>query len=450
MSASYRNRSKPRRYRLASDVRLFLDVLLVAVPTAILLLWFWLSSSEPLTSKLVLTVLTCLWVLIMAERVRQHFAYHLRTLSTLVEAIRLEDYSLRSSRFREPGVLGELYKQVNALADCLQRTEQQEQELRGLLGKVIAQIQVAILAIDSGQKIQLVNPQAAKLAALPASALIDHAFADTPFAALAYTPEPNLIEHEFPGAAGHWQISWQEYRYGARPGRLLFITDLKQALSEQEARAWQSLIRVITHEINNSLTPISSISQTLVSRLTMQDVLRSDADFLKGLGMIGQRAEALTRFIAEYARVARLPEPQKRPFDLVSLLEKLEKLYEKRVVFVREQQSAVPVTADATLIEQLLINLIKNALEASADSGEPVELRIRNGETDVQVQVLDRGSGLANPANLFVPFYTTKDKGSGIGLVLCRQIANAHGGRLRLENRVDEVGTVATLELGRR
>lgn len=449
MSASYRNRSKPRRYRLASDVRLFLDVLLVAVPTAILLVWFWWSSAEPLATKWVISGLACLWVLMMAERVRQHFTYHLRTLSTLVEAIRQEDYSLRSSRYREPGALGELYRQVNALADCLQRSEQQEQELRGLLGKVIAQIQVAILAIDSEQIIQLVNPRAALLASLPAADLIDRVITDTPFATLAYTPEPTLIEHEFPGASGHWQISWQEYRYGARPGKLLFITDLKQALSEQEARAWQSLIRVITHEINNSLTPISSISQTLVSRLTMQEVPRQDADFLKGLGMIGQRSDDLTRFIAEYARIARLPEPQKRPFNLTALLAKLEKLYEKQVIFVGDNTSDVQVTADPTLIEQLLINLIKNSLEAATGSGAPVELTIHKGESTVQVQVLDRGSGLANPANLFVPFYTTKAKGSGIGLVLCRQIAHAHGGRLVLENRKAEAGAVATLELRR-
>jgi nitrogen fixation/metabolism regulation signal transduction histidine kinase len=447
LNASYRNRHKPHRYRLSSDVRLFLDALLVAVPTLLLLLWFWISSSEPLTSKLVISALALLWVVLLAERVRQHLTYHLRTASTLVEAIRLEDYSLRSSRYREPGALGELFQQVNALADCLQYAQQQEQELRGLLGKIIAQIQVAILAVDSEQHIQLVNPQAAKLAALPAAQLINRSITDTPFAELTFTAEPNLIEQEFPGASGHWQISWQEYRTGARPGKLLFITDLKQVLSEQEARAWQSLIRVITHEINNSLTPISSISQTLASRVALADVARGDEDFVKGLRLIGQRSQDLTRFIAEYARIARLPEPQKRPFDLASLLEKLQKLYAEKVVYRRDDESQTIVNADPTLIEQLLINLIKNGLEATGDGCQPVELKLRNLENRLTVQVLDSGQGLANPANLFVPFYTTKDKGSGIGLVLCRQIANAHGGRLRLENRKDSVGTIATLEL---
>ena len=447
MNASYRNREQPQRYRMASDVRLFLDVLLVAVPTLLLLLWFWLSSAEPLASKLIISALALVWVVLLAERVRQHFTYHLRTASTLVEAIRLEDYSLRSSRSRESGALGELYRQVNALADCRQHAEQQEQELRGLLGKIIAQIQVAILAFDSEQNIQLVNPQAAKLAGSPAADLINRNITDTPFATLNFTAQPNLIEQEFPGASGHWQISWQEYRTGARPGKLLFITDLKQVLSEQEARAWQSLIRVITHEINNSLTPISSISQTLASRVAATDVTRGDEDFVKGLGLIGQRSEDLTRFIAEYARIARLPEPQKRPFDLASLLEKLQNLYGERVLYRRDKESQAIVNADPTLIEQLLINLIKNGQEAMGEPGQPVELKLDNAENSVTVQVLDCGQGLANPSNLFVPFYTTKDKGSGIGLVLCRQIANAHGGRLRLENRKDRTGAVATLEL---
>ncbi len=448
MNASYRNRNKPKRYRLASEVILFLEVLLVAVPAAFLILWFWLSSSEPLMSKMVISALAVLWVLLLAERVRQRFSYHLHTLSTLIEAIRQEDYSLRSSRFREPGALGELHRQVNALAERLQHAEQQEEELRSLLGKIIAQIQVGILAIDSEQIIRLVNPQAARLAALPAAELINRAVAETPFAALHFTTEPTLIEHEFPGASGRWQIGWQEYRSSGHPGKLLFITDLKQVLSEQEARAWQSLIRVIAHEINNSLTPISSISQTLASQVSARDVARGDEDFLKGLALIGQRSGDLTRFIAEYARIARLPEPQIHPFDLADLLEKLEKMYEKRVVFRREEDTRGTVTADPTLIEQLLINLIKNGLEASAAGEEPVELKLCRDGSRVLVKVIDHGHGLANPANLFVPFYTTKDKGSGIGLVLSRQIANAHGGQLRLENRRDGNGAIATLELG--
>ncbi|MEH6592742.1 MAG: ATP-binding protein [Halioglobus sp.] len=438
---------KAPQYTVASDYRLYLFSLLVALPSIGLLVYFWVVSGQGLFSKVMITGLVLLWVLVMANLVRQHFLYHLRTLSTLVEAIRLEDYNFRSSRSREPGGLGELYLQVNALASQLQYSHQQEEELRSLLTKIISQINVAILAFDSEQKIRLVNPQAARLLDLPAQSLIDQSFADTAFSQLAYSTEPSLLDFRFPGAEGRWQIVWQEYRYRGRPGKLLFITDLKQVLSEEESRAWRSLIRVIAHEVNNSLTPISSISQMLLTKLQRGEVPARDEDFAQGLELVASRADDLTGFIAEYARIARLPTPVMSEFSLAALLLKTAKLFADRPLLLTEPVPEITLLADPVLIEQLLINLLKNAFEASSGDSETVTLHCSYTAERCQIVVSDQGQGIANPANLFVPFYTTKPKGSGIGLVLCRQIAEAHRGYLTLENRADQRGAIATVAL---
>jgi nitrogen fixation/metabolism regulation signal transduction histidine kinase len=432
---------------MSSDKRLLLDALLVGMPAVGLLAWFVATSTESLLSRAVIAGLVLGWVMLAAYRVRNRFVYHLRTFSILVEAIRREDFSLRSSRHKDSGVLGNLFQQVNELADHLQDMEQQEQELRGLLAKVIGKIDVAILAIDHRDELCLVNPRAAQLAALPAEQLLGVSLEETVFGQFSFSDEPSLCEVEFPGAIGRWQVSWQEYRQEARPGKLLFITDLRQVLSRQEAQAWKGLIRVITHEINNSLTPISSISQTLASRLAGRDVKAGDEDFLQGLELIGQRSNDLTGFVADYARLARLPEPQMQELPLPTLLQGVASLHPGRVVFVGDDTWDGMVTADPVQLEQLFINLVKNALEASEASEEPVKIALERDEARAVVRVLDRGPGLANPSNLFIPFYSTKPKGSGIGLTLCRQIAESHGGLLTLENRDGGNGAVSTLTL---
>ena len=439
--------SAPGSSGFSSDKRLLLDALLVGLPAIGLLAWFLFTSTESLLSRSVVTGLVLGWILFAAHRVRNRFIYHLRTISTLVEAIRREDFSLRSSRNREQGVLGKLFQQVNELADHLQNAEQQEQELRGLLGKVIGQIDVAILAIDHRDELCLVNPRAVQLAGVPADQLLGQPYADTVFGQFEFSDEPRLCEVEFPGAIGRWQVSWQEYRQEARPGKLLFITDLRQLLNRQEVKAWQGLIRVITHEINNSLTPISSISQTLASRVASRDIPTGDEDFAQGLALIGQRSNDLTQFVAEYARLARLPQPQMQSFSMPSLLKDIVGLYPGQVSFSFDESWDGEIEGDPVQLKQLFINLVKNALEATEGESAEVKLELERQDGRVVIRVWDQGCGLANPANLFVPFYSTKSKGNGIGLALCRQIAESHGGQLRLENREDEQGAVASLVL---
>jgi signal transduction histidine kinase len=237
------------------------------------------------------------------------------------------------------------------------------------------------------------------------------------------------------------------FREEGRPHQLLVLTDLSRPLREEERLAWQRLLRVLGHELNNSLASIKSIAGTLdsVSRRRPRPA-DWEADLERGLALIGERSEALSRFIGAYSRLARLPRPQPRPVAIGPLVERVAAL-ETRVAVRVEPGPDVSLAADPDQLEQLLINLLRNAADAAAETGGGVEVGWRREGGMVEIRVRDEGPGLSSTANLFVPFYTTKPGGSGIGLVLSRQIAEAHGGSVDLANRADRRGCEVRLRL---
>lgn len=446
-ASSRRSSSQVPRHRLSTDTRLFLLVLTSAVPTLGLLAYVAVATNLPTGGKLTIAFLSITWIIFVASAVREHLVHHIRTLSNLVEAIRAEDYSLKGTRAREPGELAELYQQVNALTDKLKASRQGEQELLNILEKVVNQINVAIVACDADNKIRLVNELASKLLKTSADTLVGTDYDKTALATLPLFPEPRLVDYRFPGGEGRWQVSQQFYRHRGRPSRIVFIADLKQVLSEEEVIAWQRLIRVIAHEVNNSLTPITSICQTVETLLSRSGELEHQQAIAEGLQVIAERAKGLKDFISVYARIARLPEPQKVLFSASTLLQKVEHIFRNQAVVFADPVPTVDLFGDPVHLEQVLINLVKNALEANKDTEKPVEIACSIEDGFCELQVRDQGSGISNPDNLFVPFYTTKDQGAGIGLALSRQIAARHNGEVRLENRLDGPGAVATLRL---
>jgi signal transduction histidine kinase len=231
------------------------------------------------------------------------------------------------------------------------------------------------------------------------------------------------------------------------PHQLLVITDLTRPLREEELQAWQRIVRVLGHELNNSLTPIKSIAGSLETILK-KDPLPEDwhEDMTRGLNIIGGRAESLARFLGAYAKLARLPRPTLAPVRVADWLQRGARL-ETRVPIVIEAGPELTVQADRDQLEQVLINLLRNAADANDTDGGRIVIRWRFERWQLIVEILDDGPGLAATANLFVPFFTTKPGGSGIGLVLCRQIVEAHGGTLSLTNRLDARGCVARLQL---
>lgn len=424
--------SKSVAKKTSTDVRLFLWVLSILAPAALL---------SATSFKWPAAIFLFGWILAVAFKIRGELLRHVRTLSNLVESTRMQDYSMRGASAREPGELAELYQQINGLNESLKISRQGEQELLAILERVVSEINVAIIVFDARDQIRLVNQLAGILLKTPRDELLGKTRTDTILGTLPISPEPKVIDFRFPGADGRWQIREHHYRHQGQASRILFIADLKQVLSDEEIAAWQRLIRVISHEVNNSLTPINSLCQTL-SGLIPKSSAAADDDVRDGLRAIADRARGLQSFISDYARLARLPAPNKALFSASSLAVKLSAIFAGRPLEISKFPE-VKIFGDPVHLEQALINLVKNALEASSET--KVELSCVERDTDCEFLIADRGPGIQNKDNLFVPFYTTKPAGAGIGLILCRQIAKTHHGQVSLENRTDGPGAIAKL-----
>jgi two-component system nitrogen regulation sensor histidine kinase NtrY len=255
------------------------------------------------------------------------------------------------------------------------------------------------------------------------------------------------LQLKFPAGMGRWEVRRGTFRQHGLPYQLLVLSDLSRALRQEERLAWQRLIRVLGHELNNSLAPIKSMAGSLESLLS-REPRPSDwkEDMRQGLAVIGARSEALSRFMTGYARLARLPQPRPQPIHLPTLIRSVVGLETRQSVALTPGPD-LTIRADGDQLEQLLINLVRNAVDASLETGGQVFVGWSKNSSYLDVWVQDEGPGLSNTANLFVPFFTTKPGGSGIGLVLSRQIAEAHGGSLTLENRKGGPGCEARLRI---
>jgi len=321
------------------------------------------------------------------------------------------------------------------------------EETSALLAKVIGATDIAIFTFDSGQRLRLINPAGEHLLARPAAELLGRTADELGIADCLENDDTHIRKRAFPGGAGRFEVRRARFREGGKPHELLVVADLSRALREEERAAWQRLLRVLGHELNNSLTPIRSMTGTLAKLLAQQPPppdWREDVG--GGLAVIGDRAEALTRFMAGYTALARLPPPNKRDFEIGELVRRVARLEQRLAVTVADAPP-LHVNADPDQIEQALINLIKNAADATLPLREGVRARWRAERDVAHIEIEDDGPGLGTTENLFTPFYTTKPGGSGIGLVLARQIAEAHGGALTLESRAKARGCVAHLSL---
>jgi len=428
--------------RLTYEHRIQLLALAAGLPgslIAILLLWFGDYSSQ---TAWTLTVLIIIFWLGFAISLRHRVVFSLQTLSNLLAAMREEDFSIRARGARSDDALGEVMIEVNALSQTLREQRLGALEAAALLRTVIEEIDVAIFTFDNSHTLKLVNRAGERLLARPAERLLGFTAAELGLAGCIEGESARTLELSFPGGVGRWGLRRGSFRQDGLPHDLIVLSDLSRTLREEERQAWQRLIRVLGHELNNSLAPIQSVAQSMESNLQRVQIDTPSSskietvldDLGQGLAIIRSRTEALGRFMAAYARLARLPQPALAPVDLRELVRRVAEL-ETRVRVQVVEGPPITISADRDQLEQLLINLIRNAAEAVLETGGEVLLKWALDRSRVQLLIIDDGPGLSNTTNLFVPFFTTKPGGSGIGLVLCRQIAEAHGGSLTLENR---------------
>jgi len=363
------------------------------------------------------------------------------------KALREEDYSIRANIVKKDDALAEALVEVNALSSLLREQRLGALEAAALLQAVMREIEVAVFAFDDRQRLRLVNRAGERLLASHEERLLGRTAEQLGLATCLQGERIQVLDAVFPGSGGRWEMHRTGFRQGGLPHQLLVLTDLSRALREEERQVWQRLIRVLGHELNNSLAPIKSIAGSLrdLSRRSSRPEDWRD-DLQRGLEIIESRSEALSNFIGAYAKLARLPQPVLQNVDLETWIKRVVGL-ETRVHVELIEGEGITLLADPDQLEQLLINLLRNAVDAALETGGGVKLAWTIQGDQLQIRIEDDGPGLPDSSNLFVPFFTTKPGGSGIGLVLCRQIAEAHGGSLTIQNKSTGHGCLVNLTL---
>ena len=459
--SGYRQRDRStgqfRRHRLLYERRIAIFAVLAALPGIVIattLIW---THAWARDVKIALTLLEFFLWFILTLTLLEQIIRPLQTLSNVVSALREEDYSFRAREANPNDSLGELSLEINTLADILTEQRIQTIETTALLRRVVDEIDVPIFTFDPEHSLRLVNAAGERLLQQPAARLLGRTSAELGLDVCFDARNASLVELPYSTPNARWMVRRRSFRQNGVPHTLIVLSDVSRALREEERSAWQRLIRVLGHELNNSLAPIMSIAGSLATRLPQLNLPdEAKSDFQRGLDIIESRTAALHRFLQAYRRLATMPSPKLQSVELKPLAERVTVL-ETRLPVRIEPGPDVVLMIDPDLIEQMLINLIRNAVDSALEQaqatqgGEPeVVLRWQQDDASVALIVEDNGIGLLNPSNAFVPFYTTKQGGSGIGLVLSQQIAEAHGGSIELANRKDTRGCVVTVRLPHR
>jgi two-component system nitrogen regulation sensor histidine kinase NtrY len=441
----------------ARNLELAIALLVVggAFPAVSVSLWFLWTQVQQAEVRWTLTIVIVVMWIASGSAARQMATRSLNVIANLLGALREGDYSIRGLSARSGSSMAMVMREVNDLGSTLQRQRTEAVESTVLLTHVMEEIAVAVFAFDPMHQLLLVNKAGERLFGKSQVDLLG-----TPATGMGMdeylTGEPRrLIDRAIGGRKGRYEVRRAAFYRDGRPHHLIVIADLSQALREEEQAAWQRIVRVLSHEINNSLTPIKSIAHSLrrivdkaagsASGGAATGFERSD-EVSQGLSLIEERSGALGRFLRAYAQLARLPKPQPKPLSVSDLMMRIVEL-EKRLPVRVTSSPEIRLVADSDQLEQALINLVRNAVDASLETNGAVAVRWSTQGDWAEIAIDDEGKGLPDTSNLFVPFFTTKPNGSGIGLALSRQIAEAHGGTITLENRVGSVGCRAQLRL---
>ena len=441
-----------RRFSFERGLRLWLYL-----PGLLVLALCWLlmrqHSVEGPVQVLGLLVVAAGWAFAVSLLMEQ-ITRPLQTLANVVASLREDDYSFRARGGRRNDAVGDLALEVNALAAMLQGQRAGALEAMALVERVMRSMESPVLAFDPEGRLQLLNAAGERAFGLRSQGALGQSAEELRLAELLDARDDDVISPGDAQQTVRWVVKRTSFRLRGVPHTLLVLSDVSAALREEERIAWTRLIRVLGHEINNSLTPIKSIAGSLRGRLAgLARASDERGDFERGLEVIENRSESLNRFLQAYRQLMGLPAPKLSGVSLAGLVERVGRL-ETRVVVTVAGAADVMLQVDPDQIEQALINLVRNAADAalSPDAGggdaPQVDVSWESGGGEVVIAVRDNGPGLTNEQNLFVPFYTTKPGGTGIGLVLAQQIAQAHRGSVQLVNRKDgQRGCRADLKL---
>jgi two-component system, NtrC family, nitrogen regulation sensor histidine kinase NtrY len=441
------SRKLVRRRRRSAVRRAWLYCLFLSLPALLFAAVFLYQREVTLAPSILIIGCLLIYFALIAAALIEGMVRPLQTLSNVVSSLREGDYSFRARGAAAPDAIGELAAEVNALADLLQKQRVRSLEATALLGRILEVMHAPLFAFDRENLLQLVNNAGLKLLGLPHARCFGRTARELGLWDLLRAPDQSV--HSFSSGSTRWLLRKAFFRQDGAPHTLLLLADVSLPLQEEEQIAWKRLIRVLGHELSNSLAPIKSIAGSLLARVERMEG-QDDAtlhDFRRGLGVVESRADSLHRFVQSYRLLAQLPPPHLKPVPLAGLLERVAHL-EQRLPILLEPGPPVTLNADPDQLEQMFINLLANAVDASlANGSHPVRARWQVADANLLVIIEDRGLGIANTENLFVPFYTTKPAGSGVGLALAQQIARAHGGEIRLLNRDDGEGARATIRL---
>lgn len=442
-----RNKYKNHPPKLNHERRVLLMALGAGLPGVIISLVMLWAGDYTTKVQLTFTLFIIVIWLGYSFALRERVVRPLQTISNLLAALREGDYSIRARGANLEDALGDVMLEVNALGETLREQRLGALEATALLRTVMAKIDVAVFTFDMDGRLRLVNDAGERLMEQPAERLLGRSAMELGLDECLRGEPTRTLQITSDEGVGRWGVSRSSFRERGLPHQLLVLSNLSRALREEERQAWRRLVRVLGHELNNSLAPIKSIAGSLES-LWRRDPRPVDLeeDMQRGLAVIAARAESLSRFMEAYSRLAKLPHPRMEELDVSSWVRRVAGL-ETRVEVTIEPGPDVVIHADGDQLDQLLINLLRNAVDASLETGGGVTLGWSRNGTHLDVWIEDEGPGLSNTANLFVPFFTTKPAGTGIGLVLSRQIAEAHGGSLTLDNRNGGTGCQAHLRL---
>lgn len=367
-------------------------------------------------------VLISIVVLLINLVIFKHF--YLRFLASFnrasvqIDAIQQQDYSLFARPAFAEGRVAEFHQQLNQLGESLQQHKSNNDQQSFLLYRLIDQLNTPILVFDHRMQLSYANTAFSQLFHQPWQTL---RHASPGLLGLISEPEWQFIDTD---KAHQWQIRHSRFLDQGQNYQLLVFINIQAALREGQLEAWQKLIRVLSHEIRNSLTPVAALTQSLQSKAN------SERD-QQALELIGERCQHLQDFVSRYAELH-------KPLQIQTQWIKADMLFQRLTALFPDAQLQakglhLQIWADLVLLQQVLINLIKNALEAGSPPGS-IELFFGQHDHQNEISVIDQGHGIANPDNLFVPFYSTKTQGQGIGLSLSRHIIEQMGGQLSLNN----------------